>query len=320
MSIDYQQLIEENIQKSLSDYQGAIYDPVKYIMSIGGKRIRPGLLLATAKAYGIDENEVMIPAIGVEIFHNFSLVHDDIMDAAALRRSEETVHTKWNINQAILSGDVMFGMAYEHITRVEDRHLRSMINIFNKTTTEVCVGQQLDLDFENLSFVDFDKYIEMIKLKTSVLIGACTYMGAILADAPQGEEKLMYEYGVNMGLAFQIQDDYLDLYGSDIIGKTIGGDIINNKKTILYILAYQKASSETRLVLEGYFSERDTDPKKKIQKVKDIFNKLNINGDMIKLQEKYFDLAVEAIHKTSISISDKEMFIDYAEMQLKREY
>ena len=320
MNLDYQKVIEKNIDDSLKNYNGTIYDPVKYIMSIGGKRIRPSLLLATASGYGIDPEEVMTPAIGVEIFHNFSLVHDDIMDEASLRRGTDTVHKKWNQNQAILSGDVMFGMAYEHITKVKDKHLRSMINIFNKTTTEVCVGQQLDLDFESRESVSFDEYIKMIEYKTSVLIGACTYMGAVLADAPSGDEKHMYDYGVNMGLAFQIQDDYLDLYGSDRVGKKIGGDIINNKKTILYILASQKADITTKSELDKYFETKDHNQEEKIIAVKNIFDGLQINDKMLSLQESYFDKAVNAIQKTALSSSHKDAFIEFAEFQLKREY
>jgi len=320
MNDNYQEIIDKNISTALEKFKGSIYDPVRYIMSIGGKRIRPGLLLAIAEAYGASREYVMTPALGVEIFHNFSLVHDDIMDAASVRRGVTTVHKKWNENQAILSGDVMFGMAYEFITQVEEKHLRAMVNIFNQTTKEVCIGQQHDLDFEQRDVVGFDEYLEMIKLKTSVLIGACTYMGAVLADAPESEFQLMYDYGMNMGLAFQIQDDYLDLYGSNMVGKKIGGDIINNKKTILYLLAYQKADDATKKELDHYYSDKNHPDKEKIEAVKAIFDGLQINDEMLLLQEKYFDKAVGAMKQSILSESHKNTFINFAELQLKREY
>jgi len=214
----------------------------------------------------------------------------------------------------------MFGMAYEHITKVKDKHLRAMINIFNKTTTEVCIGQQLDLDFENRDAVQFEEYLEMIKFKTSVLIGACTYMGAVLADAPDGDAQHMYDYGVNMGLAFQIQDDYLDLYGGERVGKKIGGDVINNKKTILYILASRKADEETKGILNGLYTDKNHDQDEKIKAVKDIFDRLLINDEMLLLQEKYFDMAVNSINQTSMNDISKTAFIEFAEFQLKREF
>lgn len=320
MIISYHNIIQEALSQILEDYTGAIYEPVKYIMSIGGKRIRPSLILATAEAYGANKNEVVIPAIGMELFHNFTLVHDDIMDQADIRRNQVTVHKKWNENQALLSGDIMLGMAYEQIVKVADHHLRDMVNLFNKTTAEVCIGQQMDMDFESSSAVSLEEYLEMIKLKTSVLIGACMQIGALLAGANKQEQKLMYDYGLNIGMAFQIQDDYLDLYGNERVGKVVGGDVINNKKTVLYIMAKRKAAEPVNARLDEYYADTAIEAQEKISGVKTIFDQLEINKEMIALQEEYYQKALSALYESEMDSTYKEHFIDFAKQQLSREY
>ena len=230
------QLIETAISNlDLPNSPTNLYDPLRYFMTLGGKRMRPVFTLLAAEMFGKAKEEALPAALAVELFHNFSLIHDDIMDEAPLRRKQQTVHTKWNMPIAILSGDVLLVKAYQELCKQDSRQLADLMEVFNKTAVEVCEGQQKDMDFETQEHVSLEDYIEMIRLKTSVLLGCAMELGAIVADQSIENRNLAYEFGVEIGLAFQIQDDILDLYADpEKFGKQVGGDVLSNKKTFLY--------------------------------------------------------------------------------------
>ena len=254
---DYLPLIESTL---VSIFEGKepynLYEPIRYVLSIGGKRLRPTFALMACDLFGGNVNDAVYPACALEVYHNFTLLHDDIMDNADMRRGKPTVHKKWNENTAILSGDVMLSQAYEVMCRAEHSLLPSLLSVFNQTTIEVCEGQQYDMDFESRNDVSADEYIAMIRLKTAVLLAASLKIGAICAKASAKDADLIYEFGINVGLAFQLKDDWLDVYG-DVkkFGKKIGGDICCNKKTYLLITALEKASGDTKISLTDWFSK-----------------------------------------------------------------
>ena len=214
-----------------------LYQPIAYIMSLGGKRMRPVLALMSCDLFGRDFNEAMEAALSVEMFHNFTLIHDDIMDSADLRRGKQTVHSKWDLNTAILSGDALMIQSNQRLEHYEGTTFKKLISLYNKTALEVCEGQQLDIDFERMLDVPMNAYIRMISFKTAVLVGASMKMGAIVAKASSKDQNKIYDFGLNLGIAFQLQDDFLDTFGSEDFGKRIGGDIVESKKTFLYIKA-----------------------------------------------------------------------------------
>ena len=263
-----------------------LYDPIKYILNIGGKRVRPMLAMLAYQLYKKDVDKVVLPILALEVFHNFTLVHDDIMDEAPLRRGNETVHTKWDSNIAILSGDVMVVKAYDLLSNTPADVLPTILKKFNKCAQEVCEGQQKDMDFENLPSVTVEEYLDMIRQKTAVLLGFSLEMGAILAGAPSEESDKLYEIGVNLGLAFQLQDDLLDLYGGDSFGKQIGGDIINKKKSILITKALELSSSK-RDLLTIYNSSKDQ--ANKIEQVTNYFKTLGVKKEVELMVELYED-------------------------------
>lgn len=249
-----------------------LFEPMKYILGIGGKRLRPILVLLSANLFKDDLKKVYLPAIGIEVFHNFTLLHDDVMDNAPIRRSKATVHEKWNSNVAILSGDAMSIKAYQYIVSCEDHHLRDVLTVFNQTALEVCEGQQFDMEFEDRRDVQINEYLEMIRLKTAVLLGGSLKMGAVMGDADAKDAELLYNFGVNLGMAFQLQDDYLDVFGNqDVFGKKIGGDILCNKKTFLLIKAFELAKGDDKKELEGWISAKDFNPEEKISAVRAIY-------------------------------------------------
>ncbi|MBN1200018.1 MAG: polyprenyl synthetase family protein [Bacteroidales bacterium] len=255
-----------------------LYEPIAYSLSQGGKRIRPILTLMACDLFEGDIDLAIPPAIGVEIFHNFTLLHDDIMDRAPLRRGMETVYKKWDANRAILSGDTMLVMAYESISQVPLQYLPFVLTVFNDTARKVCEGQQYDLNFETLSFVTIPDYLNMIRLKTAVLIACCLKVGAIMANAPIAESEKMYQFGENLGIAFQLQDDYLDVFGNSAkFGKEIGGDIGSNKKTFLYIKAFELATGSLKHELTRLFDLRSHDTEEKVSRVKEIYQQLNLD-------------------------------------------
>ncbi|CAM1359734.1 Polyprenyl synthetase [Tenacibaculum soleae] len=280
-----------------------LYQPIEYILQLGGKRIRPVLTLIAADIFSGDYKKALPAALAVEVFHNFTLVHDDIMDDAPLRRGHETVHEKWDINTGILSGDAMLILAYQYFENYEPVVFQKLAQLFSKTALEVCDGQQLDVDFETRNDVTIDEYIKMITLKTSVLVAAALKMGAIVAKADEKEAQHLYNYGLNLGIAFQLQDDYLDTYGDpETFGKQVGGDIIENKKTFLYLKALEVANNTDKENLIAFYNEKQKNITEKISAVSAIFSKNNIPNYTHELIEYYTNKAFESL--TFLNISD----------------
>ena len=294
-----------------------LYSPIEYTMEFGGKRIRPILLLISYQLFNDNIERAFSPAKAIEIFHNFTLLHDDIMDKAPLRRGKITVHKKWNNNIAILSGDVMMIHAYQLLTQVESKYLKTILNIFNKAAIEVCEGQQWDMDFESTDDVLLIDYMKMIEFKTAVLLAASLKIGAVLADANDKDQNHLYEFGLNMGIAFQLKDDLLDVFGtSKLFGKKIGGDILANKKTFLYLKALQISDLSTKLKLKKlYISENENDTK--VEKVKKIFVDLNIKKHTLDLMKSYYIKAMK--HLDAIDSDKKSPLIDFADKLMQRD-
>ncbi len=284
-----------------------LIDPVEYILSIGGKRIRPVLALMACNLFSDKVDEAIMPSTGIEVFHNFTLVHDDIMDQAPLRRNFPTVHNKWDINQAVLSGDVMAFIANDCFLQTPVRCLSSVFRVFNNAAIEVCVGQQLDIDFEKAIIVSQEEYVRMIELKTAVLLAASVKIGAIIGDASDKDSDLLYEFGRNLGLAFQIQDDLLDTYGDvKVFGKTPGGDIISNKKTFLLVKAFEIASGKQRKQLQDLIAMKEFDPEIKVSKVIEIYNQLNIRNITENLANEYINTSFMLLEKIGVVTERKK--------------
>lgn len=278
-----------------------LIDPVEYILSIGGKRLRPVLALMACNLFSDKIDEAIMPATGIEVFHNFTLVHDDIMDQASLRRNFPTVHNKWNINQAVLSGDVMAFIANDCFLQTPVRCLSKVFRVFNNAAIEVCVGQQLDIDFEKAIVVSQEEYVRMIELKTAVLLAASVKIGAIIGDASDIDSELLYEFGRNLGLAFQIQDDLLDTYGDvKVFGKTPGGDITSNKKTFLLVKAFEIASGNQLKQLQELIAMKEFDPEIKVSKVIDIFDQLRIKTITENLANEYINASFMLLEKIGV--------------------
>ena len=279
----------------------SLYEPVTYCLSLGGKRMRPLFTLLGCELFGGKPQQAMPAAIGLELFHNFTLMHDDIMDKAPIRRGKPAVHIKWNANTAILSGDAMFALAYSYMTDVPDQYLREVLGVFNKTVLEVCEGQQYDMDFESLELVSEASYLEMIRLKTAVLPAACLKTGAILAGADPDDSERVYRFGECIGLAFQVKDDWLDVFGDEqLFGKKTGGDIVSNKKTWLYIKALELASTQQRQVLHDAFSDRISQPDEKIAAVKGVYQDLDIGNLAMQLMLDYHEQALLFLDEISL--------------------
>lgn len=276
--LEAQNLIEKHIQTiSIPDDPPELYEPVKYILSLGGKRIRPALVLLACDLYSAGVESALMPALAIEFFHNFTLLHDDIMDRSELRRGSPTVHVKYNENTAILSGDVMSIMASRLMNQAPGVVLNPVHDIFTRTAMQVCEGQQIDMNFEERLTVSEEEYLRMIELKTAVLIAASLKIGAILGGASQKDAEDLYEFGKNLGIAFQLQDDLLDAYGDpEKIGKKVGTDIVDNKKTFLMIKALEHASPSQKKELTHWLSQKDFDPGEKIKAVMDVFDVLNV--------------------------------------------
>lgn len=298
-----------------------LYDPIAYTMSQGGKRLRPLLSLVSCQMFNGNVDESLIPAVSLEMFHNFTLIHDDIMDKAPIRRGVETVYKKWNDNVAILSGDTLFAMAYDHLMGYQKEQLKDLIRLLNQTAIGVCEGQQLDMDFETQEHVSIDEYIEMIRLKTAILISACLKAGAITACAsPENQEKI-YQYGENIGLAFQLMDDLLDVFGDiSLFGKTNGGDIRENKKTFLYLKSLELAQGEDLKSLQYYFSHTDFDVVEKFEAVKLLFKKLKIQEVTETLMNAYFSKAQKILESIDIPVERKAQLISLTEGIMLRDH
>ena len=286
-----------------------LYEPITYILQLGGKRVRPILALLAYNLYKQDIDSAVMPILALEVFHNFTLVHDDIMDEAPLRRGQETVHTKWDNNIAILSGDVMMVKAYELLSSAPETVLPTLLKKFNTCAQEVCEGQQKDMDFESLPSVSVEEYLDMIRQKTAVLLGFSLEMGAILAGAPKEESDKLYEVGINLGLAFQLQDDLLDLYGGDGFGKQIGGDVINKKKSFLITKAIELTPENKEELLRLYNAEIEELPNK-VDEIKEAFNQLNIQQEAKSLIEKYEQEGMGKISNLG-SIYSKQQLLDF---------
>ncbi len=300
---EYYTLINEELKKiNLPAIPKDLYEPVKYTLSLGGKRLRSILVLLSNEMFYGDRNEVFPAAIGLEIFHNFTLLHDDIMDKAIMRRNKETVHVKWNENVAILSGDAMMIIAYQYISQIDEYYLKEILDLFNKTSLEVCEGQQYDMDFESRNDVSVEEYIEMIRLKTSVLIAAALKIGAITGGADKEKVDNIYNYGINIGLAFQLQDDLLDTFGDEkTFGKKIGNDIVTNKKTFLLISALNNAKGKDYKQLIDLLENKTRTESEKIEKVINLFNKLKIKKIVEDKIEYYFNNAKQFLAKIDIN-------------------
>lgn len=284
-----------------------LYAPITYTLSLGGKRIRPVLLLMACNLYREDITPAVLPAIGLETYHNFTLLHDDLMDRAEVRRGQPTVHKKWDDNTAILSGDNMLVMAMQRICQCDKEHLPQVTELFTRTAIEIDEGQQYDMDFEKRQDVTEEEYLEMIRLKTSVLLACALKMGAILADAPAADADALYEFGEKLGLAFQLQDDYLDVYGDfKTFGKEIGGDIMCNKKTYMLINALEKADQPQRQLLEQWLATTDCNPEEKITAVTHIYDSLQIPEMARQKIDQYTTEALNALHKVALSDVQKE--------------
>ena len=296
-----------------------LYEPIQYILGLGGKKMRPVLTLMSAEIFDADYVKALPAALAVEVFHNFSLVHDDIMDDAPLRRGNITVHEKWNINTGILSGDAMLILAYQYFEQYEPFIFRELAKLFSKTALEVCEGQQWDVDFETRSDVTIPEYLKMIEYKTAVLVAAAMKMGAIVAETSAENGDLIYDFGLNLGLAFQLQDDYLDAFGNPAtFGKQIGGDIIENKKTYLYLKAIEFASAEEKAKLLQLFSVSLTENESKIEEVKTIFNATGATKATQQAIQDYTLMAFATLDKMNISSEKKSMLRSFGENLMNR--
>ena len=296
-----------------------LYEPIDYILQLSGKRIRPILTLMSADILSGGFKKALPAALAVEVFHNFTLVHDDIMDDAPLRRGKQTVHEKWNLNTGVLSGDAMLILAYQYFENYEAGTFQKLAKLFSKTALEVCDGQQLDIDFETRNDVTITEYINMIRLKTSVLVAAALKMGAIVAKAPDKDANLLYEYGLNLGLAFQLQDDYLDTFGDpETFGKQVGGDIIENKKTYLFLKAMELANNDDKQKLQFFYKQKLEENSIKIDEVTRIFERCDIPGLIQKLIQDYTNLSFDSLNQMNISLENKEKLIQFGTFLMAR--
>ena len=313
------QLIEsEIINIKFPSSPGNLYNPLNYFLSIGGKRLRPVLTLLATELGGVQKEDAINCALAIEVFHNFSLIHDDIMDAAPIRRGKVTVHEKWNSNIAILSGDVLLVKAYQLLAKQKSQHIPELLTLFNKTAIEVCEGQQMDMDFETRELVTVDEYIKMIRLKTSVLLGCALEFGFIVSNNSISNRKKIYDFGVNIGIAFQIQDDLLDLYGNpDKVGKQVGGDVKSNKKTLLYLIAEKNAVGDLREKLNQVKSELDLNSK--VSATQEIYEALGVKIETKSYLDIYYQQAIDLLDSIETE-SDKSAIMEMVNYLFNREH
>ncbi len=299
----------------------SLYEPIRYVLSMGGKRIRPVLMLLGYNLYKEDTDKILMNAIALETYHNYTLLHDDLMDQADLRRGHETVHKKWDSNTAILSGDSMLVLAYERMAQCDSRHLADVLSLFTTTALEIGEGQQYDMEFETRDDVREEEYIEMIRLKTSVLLACALKIGAILADASAEDADNLYKFGEQIGLAFQLQDDYLDVYGdSKVFGKKIGGDITSNKKTFMLINAFSHANEAQRQELEKWVNAKSFDREEKIAAVTRLYNEIGIDKMAQAKIAYYFEQSKKYLDAVQVPAERKEELQKYAQRMMKRKY
>ena len=314
----YTNYIDEQLKELFPKQKPCLlYEPLRYFLTIGGKRMRPIATLLGAEIFDLKKEEVKYAALAVEVFHNFSLIHDDIMDQAPLRRGEETVHTKWNENVAILGGDVMLVEAYQLLLK-QGGDLAAFLQLFNQTAIEVCEGQQLDVDYESLETVTEEQYIEMIRLKTSVLLGCAFEFGAIAAGASLEDRKRIYDFGMYTGIAFQIQDDILDVYGDpEKFGKQVGGDILKDKKTLLYLSALRMANEDQKSRFNALLKE--INPMVKVEETKVLYAELDIRDWCEAIRNDYYAKAIEAVKGLGVKEEKKQVLFQLGEYLLNRD-
>ncbi|WP_289053244.1 polyprenyl synthetase family protein [Carboxylicivirga marina] len=317
---DLQKLVEQELEKQqfVVEPKG-LYEPIEYVMAMGGKRIRPTLCLSACYLFNDDIKKAMKPGISLEIFHNFTLLHDDIMDNADVRRNQPTVHKKWDENTGILSGDAMLIKAYQYAAEIDGLHLKKVLDLFSQTAIEVCEGQQYDMEFETRHDVKVDDYLTMIRLKTAVLLAASLKTGAIIGGASDKDADLLYEFGENIGLAFQLQDDFLDVYGNiETFGKAIGGDIVANKKTFLLLNALQLASGSLHKELLTWINAVDFNAHEKIEAVRKIYNSLKVDELAKEKMNFYFEKAIASLNEVKGRESMKEELREFAVKLIQR--
>ncbi|PWL33145.1 MAG: hypothetical protein DCO96_01980 [Fluviicola sp. XM-24bin1] len=317
---NYTALIEQELAKDqFPQSPTELYDPLRYFLKLGGKRIRPVLTLLSSELFGSTAEEALPQALAIEVFHNFTLIHDDIMDEAPTRRKMPTVHEKWNTNIAILSGDVLLIKAYQLLAQAEADKLPEILEVFNTTSVEVCEGQQMDMNFEDRMDVSISEYVEMIRLKTSVLLGGALEIGAIVAGASKEDRKRIYDFGQYLGIAFQIQDDILDLYADpDKFGKMVGGDVVANKKTLLYLMAAGNANSEQQEILKQLQNEENIELK--ISRTRELFDHLGAKEKCREAMLSYQDKAMEALKGINVPEDKKAGMISLADFLLNRNW
>jgi len=318
---DLQELISEAVEKlTFPGYPAELYEPITYILSLGGKRMRPALLLMACDLFGGDVDAAVPPALAIEVFHNFTLMHDDIMDNAPLRRGQTTVHEKWNQNVGILSGDVMLIEGYKLMMQVEEHLLRPIMNIFNSTAVSVCEGQQIDMEFEQRNNAGIDEYLEMIRLKTAVVLGSALKIGALIGGADQNDAELISVFGEQLGIAFQLQDDILDVYGNpEKFGKQVGGDIISNKKTYLLIKAFERANEKQRQELDDLIALKQFDNVEKVAAVTALYDALEVRQHAEATMQAYAEKAFIALDAVNLPEAQKQYLRDFADGLLVRE-
>lgn len=319
---DHIKLFEDYIETFINDLNdNAVYEPIKYFLKLPSKRVRPLLTLISSSLYSGDIKNALPASLANEVFHNFTLVHDDIMDSSKIRRGNESVHIKWNVNQAILSGDAMQILAYKCLENYESKIQKKLIQIFNDTALKICEGQQLDIEFEKEKDLKFSDYIQMIQYKTAVLLGSSLKMGGIVNNASETDLELLYDIGLNLGLAFQIQDDYLDLFGDEkLIGKKIGGDVIKRKKTVMYHVYKDISSSEDSHFLDQIYDDNKLEDLTKVEKITSLYKDKEVNIKTRKLSQEYSSKAISLIEKLNINNDDKTGLIDICNKLLSRDY
>lgn len=297
----------------------SLYDPIEYVLAAGGKRIRPSFVLMAYNLFHDDVDRILPVATALETYHNYTLLHDDLMDKADMRRGRPTVHKKWDDNTAILSGDTMLVLAYEHLAKCDTEYLKPALDLFTETALEVSEGQQFDMEFETRNDVAEEEYIEMIRLKTSVLLACALKMGAVVAGASDADANALYAFGEKVGLAFQLQDDLLDVYGDPkVFGKAIGGDITSNKKTFMLINAFNRADAGTRAELESWTTATEFDPAEKIAAVTEIYNRLGIDKLAEQRIKEYFEQSRQHLDELSVSDDRKAVLREYTERMMNR--
>lgn len=315
------QLVNNHIDNLPYDRKpSSLYDPIRYVLSLGGKRIRPVLMLLCYNMFKDDPHSILPCACGLETYHNYTLLHDDLMDKADMRRGKPTVHVKWDDNAAILSGDTMLVLAYQYMMQCGSNHVKDVLNVFTETALEICEGQQFDMEFETRDDTREEEYIEMIRLKTSVLLACALKIGAILADAPAEDQENLYRFGEQIGLAFQLQDDFLDVYGDPkVFGKNIGGDITSNKKTFMLINAMLKAEGEDKKELEKWISASEFNREEKVAAVTALYNKLGIDRMAQEKIEYYFEQSRKYLDAVNIPAERKSELLAYTAKMMKRD-